>query len=118
MRQGLLPPNAAVVLGWTLLASVIAMLLLAPIPQDPSYHQFGDARYVFGIASILYWRFSGDLRFYAWVQFTPLLIVLALGILGWGGDRRSSRHCVWRCLCYVLAKIAEAFDSTTFCRDR
>ena len=28
-----------------------------------------------GLSSVIYWDVSGDLSFYAWVQFTPLLII-------------------------------------------
>jgi Ceramidase len=66
-----------------------------------------------GLASVAYWRWSDDLRFYYWIQLVPLLTIpvamslyrpkyshrwLLLVALGW----------------YALAKVAEANDSEIF----
>ena len=66
-------------------ASLAGLLLLPPIPQDQSYHQFADQRTVFGIPN--FWNVvsnlpfiavgaAGLLRFHA----KPATIVLFLGI--------------------------------------
>jgi hypothetical protein len=73
---------------------------------------------VAGIASVVYWGITeasgmGDLRPYALVQFLPmLLIVIILAVY-----RRAStllRYFWLMMLCYVLAKIAEHFDTAIF----
>ena len=60
-----------------------------------------------GVASVLYWRATDDLRPYALVQFLPVLLIPAVLLLY---PRRGS-GAVWIALgCYVLAKLLEAFD--------
>ena len=73
---------------------------------------------VAGVASVIYWGVTeangvGDLRPYALVQFLPmLLIVIILAVY-----RRASPLLPYfwlMMLCYVLAKIAEHFDTAIF----
>jgi hypothetical protein len=52
-------------------ASLAAMLLLSPIPQDPSYHEFADQRTILGIPN--FWNVVSNL---------PFLVVGALGLRG------------------------------------
>jgi hypothetical protein len=62
-----------------------------------------------GIASVLWWRYSGDLRLYGVVQFGPgLLLLPAL--------RSSPGKSYLRVITilYVLAKIAEGFDGSIY----
>lgn len=68
---------------------------------------------VVGLATVLYWHWFDDLRFYAWVQFMPLLAVPVL--IGLFRSRYSHRHwLLWALACYVLAKIVEIFDPQIF----
>lgn len=66
-----------------------------------------------GIASVLYWYWTDDLRFYAWVQFAPLIGALLLILLF-----KSSYPRQWIILValafYVLAKMTEAYDTEIF----
>lgn len=66
-----------------------------------------------GIASVLYWHWTDDLRPYVWVQLIPLLTIPAVMILF-----RSSYSHQWLLLValgwYVLAKVAELNDSAIF----
>ena len=66
-----------------------------------------------GIASVLYWYWTDDLRFYAWVQFAPLIGALPLILLF-----KSSYPRQWIILValafYGLAKITEAYDTEIF----
>jgi hypothetical protein len=70
-----------------------------------------------GLASVAYWRWSDDLRFYYWIQLVPLLTIpvamslyrpkyshrwLLLVALGW----------------YALAKVAESNDGDVFALSR
>jgi hypothetical protein len=74
----------AVLLG-LMSASLAGLLLLPPIPQDQSYHQFADQRAIFGIPN--FWNVVSNLPFLAvgaaglWrFRNDPATIVLFLGI--------------------------------------
>jgi len=66
-----------------------------------------------GIASVIYWQKFDDLRFYAWIQFTPLLIIPAMLAL-------FSNHYTHKSLLlvalafYLMAKVLEAGDRLIF----
>jgi len=66
-----------------------------------------------GAASVLYWHWTDDLRFYYWVQFIPLIVIVLLILFF-----RSSYSNRWIILlvlaCYVLAKIAEFYDTEIY----
>ena len=65
---------------------------------------------VLGIASVFYWRWTGDLRLYALVQFYPLLAVPLMLLFCPAGA--TSVAAQWGMIgCYGLAKLAEMFDS-------
>jgi hypothetical protein len=68
---------------------------------------------ILGIASVLCWKWTGDLRLYVWVQFVPLLTIPAMFLLFVG--RYSHR---WLLLVafggYALAKVTEAYDEVIF----
>ena len=64
-----------------------------------------------GVASVLYWQRTDDLRPYALVQFLPILLIPLILLLY---PRRHS-GAVWAALgCYVLAKLLEAFDPQVY----
>jgi len=74
-----------VVLLGLMSASLAGLLLLPPIPQDQSYHQFADQRAIFGIPN--FWNVVSNLPFLAvgaaglWrFRDDPATIVLFLGI--------------------------------------
>lgn len=68
---------------------------------------------VIGAASVAWWRYADDLRFYAWVQFMPLVILLLL--IAFYRGRYTHRRCLaYGLACYVLAKVAEALDRPIF----
>lgn len=66
-----------------------------------------------GVASALWWHFTDDLRFYFWVQFTPLVcipFVLAM-------YRATYTHRIYLLYAlgfYVCAKLAEVWDHQIF----
>ncbi len=66
-----------------------------------------------GFSSVLYWHWFDDLRVYIWIQLLPLLLVPVLMVL----FRPKYSH-EWLLLlalgCYVLSKIAEAYDQEVF----
>ena len=68
---------------------------------------------VIGIASVVYWRYTDDLRPYVWVQFVPLVTLPVILSLSRGTYNRSWLllvALVW----YALAKVAETFDEQIF----
>ncbi|GHA78898.1 membrane protein [Formosimonas limnophila] len=67
-----------------------------------------------GVISVVYWywgelRGSGDLRFYALVQFLPMILLLVLFTFGHRVFKDNSGYW-WLLLAYLLAKVAEHFD--------
>ena len=62
-----------------------------------------------GAASVIVWRFTGDLRFYGVIQFYPMLALPIMLILF--SPRYSATAGVWAMIAfYGLAKILELFD--------
>jgi hypothetical protein len=65
------------------------------------------------IASVAWWRFTGDLRVYVWVQFGPLLALLyIMAALPRTFTRR--RDLAYAAAFYALAKVFELTDAATF----
>jgi hypothetical protein len=66
-----------------------------------------------GFWSVAHWHRVDDLRFYAWVQFAPLLVIPAMMALF--PSRYSHRGLLWLTLgFYALAKVLEACDGAIF----
>lgn len=67
---------------------------------------------VAGVASVGYWQWTGDLRPYIWVQFTPLLLISAVIAL----DRHhpATAPLVVAFVLYGVAKGLEAADASIF----
>ena len=62
-----------------------------------------------GVLSVIYWRISGDLRFYGIVQFYPMLVLPVLLIFR--PARYSNAIGTWAMIIlYGLAKLIELFD--------
>ncbi|PYO87607.1 MAG: hypothetical protein DMD58_14480 [Gemmatimonadetes bacterium] len=66
-----------------------------------------------GLGSVLYWRASGDLRFYLWVQLIALLAIPLIIVLFRAGYTRR-----WLLLAalgwHALAKVSELYDREFF----
>ena len=110
------PSNGTLV--WDRLTmSVVFMGLLAALLGEYVNHRL--PRWVLtpavlvGIASVLYWHWTDDLRPYAWVQFFPLLTIPVVMVLF-----RSRYTHAWLLLVslgwYVLAKVTEYYDVPIF----
>lgn len=100
-------------IGLALAAIVSAFFLFVPpIAQDQSHHLFDWLLAILlacGIASVLWWNVTGDLRFYVVVQFGPLLILVpALWFV------HNARYLTAALTCYALAKLAEFYDRAVF----
>lgn len=66
-----------------------------------------------GFSSVIYWHMFDDLRFYAWVQFFPLLTIPVVMILF--RSRYSHQTLLLLALgFYILAKGSEAYDREIF----
>lgn len=66
-----------------------------------------------GIASVAWWAYSDDLRFYGWVQFAPLL-ALPLVLAAYPARYTHRRYLLYGLLFYVAAKVAEFYDREVF----
>ena len=66
-----------------------------------------------GLASVLYWHWTGDLRPYYWIQLVPLLTIPAVMVLfrnGYSHQWLLLVALVW----YVMAKVTESYDLAIF----
>ena len=66
-----------------------------------------------GAFSVFYWHWFDDLRFYAWIQFAPLLIIPVVMVL-FRAKYSHQRLLLVALACYVLAKLSEACDREIF----
>jgi hypothetical protein len=113
-----LTPSAASIV-WDRLGMVVAFVgLLAGVVEASTGLTIGvallAAAVLLGMASVLWWRVSGDLGVYAFVQLAPLAAVVTALSLNWitGAMRRALLVSL---ACYVLAKLAESFDAGIYC---
>lgn len=63
-----------------------------------------------GVASVWWWRRSGDMRLYSWMQLAPLACAGTSVVLDWVAPamrRALAASFAW----YVLAKLAELYDA-------
>ncbi len=66
-----------------------------------------------GTASVIWWYYTNDLRFYAWVQLAPFLMIPF--VLALFPSRFTHRtYLLYGLGCYVLAKGAEFYDRELF----
>ena len=63
-----------------------------------------------GVLSLLWWRWTGDLRLYAWVQFFPCLALPVLFVL-FPPKYTASFYWIIAAVLYVLAKVFEYTDA-------
>jgi hypothetical protein len=73
-----------------------------------------------GVGSVWWWHWTetqgrGDLRFYGWVQFFPMLCI-PLVVLLFGKEKGYAgvRSMLWAVVWYGLAKVLEHFDSEIY----
>jgi hypothetical protein len=62
-----------------------------------------------GIASVILWRVTGDLRVYVWVQVAPFLAIVFM-IAAYPGRFTHRPYLLYGAGFYALAKIAEHYD--------
>ena len=66
-----------------------------------------------GIMSVLIWQFTDDLRFYAWVQFFPLLS-LPLVVVLYKSRQTHVKYLLFAFIFYLFAKLFEFYDIGIF----
>ncbi len=66
-----------------------------------------------GLSSVIYWAITDDLRWYAWVQFFPLLLILVLALL-YRHNPIAWRYPFVALGFYVAAKAAEFWDQSIY----
>lgn len=66
-----------------------------------------------GIFSLLLWRWTDDLRLYAWAQFFPLAVLITI-LSFFPPKYTGSRYWIAAAALYVLAKAFEYFDAAIF----
>ena len=66
-----------------------------------------------GMASVVWWAFTDDLRFYLWIQLAPL-ITIPLVVILFKGPYDGQRFLIYGLLSYVLAKVVEMADKSIY----
>ncbi|MGC2079055.1 MAG: ceramidase domain-containing protein, partial [Xanthobacteraceae bacterium] len=66
-----------------------------------------------GVFSLLLWRWTGDLRLYAWVQFFPC-VALPLIFLLFPPKFSGTIYWLFAAMLYALAKLLEFYDSAIY----
>ena len=115
-------PSNATLLWDRLPITILMMSLLAGVIGERVSPKAGSASLLplvaLGIGSVVHWYWSelhgrGDLRFYAFVQFGPFLLIPVMLVLF--PDRYTRASDFWAALgLYMLAKIFEYFDAEVF----
>lgn len=112
----LAPSDAAIV--WDRLGMVVAFVgltaaVIAESTRTPVRAVLLIPAVLFGAASVLWWRHSGDLRVYAWVQLAPLACAATALTLRWLAPPLA-RLLGASLVLYLLAKAAETFDAPIY----
>jgi len=110
-------PNSET-LAWDRLPMTVAFMalfaaLVAEYVRPEMERTLLRAAIATGILSVIWWRYTGDLRFYAWVQFAPLLAILFMAI-AFPARFSGGRYLVLGLAFYALAKVAEHWDIAIF----
>ena len=66
-----------------------------------------------GVISLLLWRWTGDLRLYAWVQFFPI-IALAVLLVRFPPLYTGTSYWIVAAALYALAKLFEFYDPAIY----
>ena len=106
------PDNASLV--WDRLPMTIGFMgvfiaLLSEYPGKAIHSSWLALMVLFGIGTVVYWDFTDDLRFYAWVQFMPLCVAAILFIL-YRPRFSHSRMFILALAFYMAAKLTEYYD--------
>ena len=112
----LAPSDASLV--WDRAGMVIAFVgLLGGVLQESTGVRLGvaalAAALLFSLASVWWWRRTGDMRVYSWVQLAPLACAGSAVVLNWLPAAMRRAHAA-SFACYVRAKLAELYDARIY----
>ena len=68
---------------------------------------------ILGLGSTLHWVVTRDLRFYIWVQLSPILTAILVPIL-FKSISLKLRYLIYAAFLYIIAKITEVYDREVF----
>jgi len=94
--------------------TVVFMSLIAILMRQrfPWAKQVVIPLVLIGTASVVWWQYSGDLRFYAFVQFAPIVVILTALLIG---PLESGGGWIWGVLVfYAFAKVVELGDAAVY----
>ncbi len=100
-------PNDARLIWDRLPMTIVFMTLFAMVISErfPSLAWLPIPLVLFGIASVIAWSVTGDLRPYVFVQFAPMILIPVMLLM-----MPKNPGLWWVVLFYALAKIAESAD--------
>jgi hypothetical protein len=105
-------PNDARLMWDRLPMTIVFMTLFALVIEERVRAEVKDllpTLLICGVASVLWWRFTGNLWPYVLVQFVPMLVIPALLVI------RPGKPGLWPVIVlYGVAKIAEQFDGAIY----
>lgn len=107
------PDNHTLV--WDRLPMTVAFTALISIVVSEFIHLQTGKRLLWplvalGVVSIVYWVQTGDLRFYALVQFYPM-VGIPIVLVFFKSASHSTKGFWWLLMAYLLAKVFETFDA-------
>ncbi len=104
--------------------SVVFMSFTAAIVADRIHSRAGNTwllvvLIILGLLSLFYWQYTeqqgrGDLRFYAFVQFYPVILLPVVLWLFPDGRYVPGRYIAWVFTWYGLSKVLEHYDARVF----
>lgn len=106
------PDNAALV--WDRLPITVAFMALS-VAVVAEHIDESLSRYLavpavaIGVAAVLWWQYTDDLRLYIWVQATPLILVPLFFVL-YPARYSHRRYFLYALGLYLVAKILELYD--------
>lgn len=74
---------------------------------------FISITFLIGMICLMYWVKFDDLRFYLWVQLTPIVLLLYIALF-YQTERLKKKYLFCAVVLYVLAKMTEKYDATIF----
>ncbi len=110
------PENST--LTWDRLPMAIGFMALFVIVLTDYIHQDLERwlllpMTIIGVLSVVYWHIADDLRFYAWVQFISMALLLII-IFVYKPHHLQPKYLIFAYIFYALSKLTEYFDKQIF----
>ena len=105
-------------LVWDRLPMTIAFMglfiaILSEYVNPKIERQFLVPAILLGLLSVLIWQLTDDLRFYAWVQFFPILLI-PFALAFYKKRQTDVKYLLFAFIFYLFAKILEFYDREIF----